>query len=62
MPQCEVFADVLFNEGINVSIRTDSTGNFTDGNRFLGMFHAVDIAFDFSHPVAQLEAEVVASA
>ena len=21
------------------------------------MFHAVDIAFDFSHPVAQLEAE-----
>ena len=50
-----MFADILFNEGINVSIRTDSSGNFTDSDRFFGVFHAVDIAFDFSHPVAQFE-------
>ena len=53
----EVFADIFFNKGINVGIGTDSTGDFADGNRFLGMFHAIDVAFDFSHPVAQLEAE-----
>ena len=53
----EVFADIFFNKGINVGIGTDSTGNLADGNRFLSMFHAVDVAFDFSHPVAQLEAE-----
>ena len=48
----KVLAQWIADDFKKAGIGTDGAGNLADGDGLFGVFHAVDIPFDFSHPVA----------